>query len=143
MNQTLRDVMKELECNFYYIVELDVNLDAEDCAEYYTSAEDIDPELLDCEVVSYEYVSTDFAVIYLNVETYDDADDVEDLMVEDLINSVREIAVAMEEPLEMTIKTYPELKMFSINIEGVPVYFPYEVARLCSMPARLSLVKRG
>ena len=126
MNQTLRDVMKELECNFYYIVELDVNLDAEDCAEYYISAEDIDPELLDCEVVSYEYVSRDFAVIYLNVETYDDADDVEDLMVEDLINSVREIAVAMEEPLEMTIKTYPELKMFSINIEGIPVYFPYD-----------------
>ena len=126
MNQTLRDVMKELECNFYYIVELDVNLDAEDCAEYYTSAEDIDPELMDCEVINYEYVSRDFAVIYLNVETYDDADDVEDLMVEDLINSVREIAVAMEEPLEMTIKTYPELKMFSINIEGVPVYFPYD-----------------
>ncbi len=126
MNQTLRDVMKELECNFYYIVELDVNLDAEDCAEYYTSAEDIDPELMDCEVINYEYVSKDFAVVYLNVETYDDTDDVEDLMVEDLINSVREIAVAMEEPLEMTIKTYPELKMFSINIEGVPVYFPYD-----------------
>lgn len=124
MNQTLRDVMKELECNFYYIVELNVNLDAEDCPEYYTSAEDIDPALLDCDVISYEYVSRDFAVIYLNAEMY--ADDVKDLMVDNLIDSVREIAVAMKEPLEMTIKTYPELKMFSINIEGVPVYFPYD-----------------
>lgn len=124
MNQTLRDVMKELGCEFYYIVELDVNLDPEDCPEYYTSAEDIDPALLDCNVTSYEYVSRDFAVIYLDVEMC--ADDVEDLMVNNLIDSVREIAVAMEEPLEMIIKTYPELKMFSINIEGVPVYFPYD-----------------
>lgn len=127
MNNTLREVMEELECKFYYIVELDANLDLEDCPEYYTSAEDIDPELMDCEVVNYEYVSKDFAVVYLNVETYDDADDVEDfLIVDNFIDSVREVAVAMAEPLEMTIKTYPEAKIFSINIEDVSMYFPYD-----------------
>lgn len=127
MNQTLREVMEELECKFYYIVELDVYLDVDDCSEYYTSAEDIDPELMDCEVVNYEYVSKDFAVVYLNVETYDDADDVEDfLIVDNFVDSVREVAVAMAEPLEMTIKTYPEAKIFSINIEDVSMYFPYD-----------------
>lgn len=123
MNNTLREVMEELECKFYYIVELDANLDLEDCPEYYTSAEDIDPELLDLEVLNYEYVSRDFAVIYLNITNNDE---IEDLIVDNLIDSVREIAVAMEEPLEMTIKTYPELKMFSMNIEGFPIYFPYD-----------------
>lgn len=123
MNKTLREVMEELECEFYYIVELDANLDVKDCPEYYTSAEDIDPELLDIEVLDYDHVSRDFAVVYLNTTNNDD---VGDLMVSNLIDSVREIAVAMEEPLEMTIKTYPELKMFSINIEGVPMYFPYD-----------------
>lgn len=123
MNKTFREVMEELECRFYYIVELDANLDVKDCPEYYTSAEDIDPELLDLEILDYDHVSRDFAVVYLNTTNNDD---VGDLMVSNLIDSVREIAVAMEEPLEMTIKTYPELKMFSINIEGVPMYFPYD-----------------
>lgn len=123
MNKTLREVMEELECRFYYIVELDANLDVKDCPEYYTSTEDINPELLDLEVLDYDHVSRDFAVVYLNTTNNDD---VGDLMVSNLIDSVREIAVAMEEPLEMTIKTYPELKMFSINIEGVPMYFPYD-----------------
>lgn len=123
MNNTLREVMEELECKFYYIVELDANLDLEDCPEYYTSAEDIDPELLDLEVLDYEHVSRDFAVIYLNITNNDE---IEDLIVGNLIDSIREVAVAMEEPLEMTIKTYPELRIFSMNIEGFPVYFPYD-----------------
>lgn len=120
----LGELMEDLGCKYYYVVELDANLDLEDCPEYYTSAEDIDPELLDLEVLNYEYVSRDFAVIYLNITNKDEIEDF--LIVDNLIDSVREIAIAMEEPLEMTIKTYPELKMFSMNVEGFSVYFPYD-----------------
>lgn len=120
----LGELMEDLGCKYYYVVELDANLDIEDCPEYYTSAEDIDPELLDLDVLDYEHISRDFAVIYLNITNKDEIKDL--LIVDNLIDSVREIAIAIEEPLEMTIKTYPESKMFSMNVKGFPVYFPYD-----------------
>ena len=62
----LGELMEDLGCKYYYVVELDADMSIDACPEYYVSADKIDQYSRDMDVLSYDYVSKRFAVVYLN-----------------------------------------------------------------------------
>ena len=129
----LSEVLEELKCENYYIVELDGNTkDIDDCLEYYTSADEIDPDLYEADVVDYDLVSHDFAAIYLDVtdlnETVDDMFEEIDRYcckndVKIFIDSIRNIHGWVEKPTKITIKLDPDEDVFTVEIDGKEATF--------------------
>lgn len=68
----LGELMEELNCKYYYIVELDDDMPIDvGLPEYYVAADDIDSYLRDMTVRDYSHVSKRFAVVYLDREIED------------------------------------------------------------------------
>lgn len=62
----LGELMEDLGCEYYYVVELDADMPIDACPEHYVSADKIDDYIRDMTVLSYDHVSKRFAVVYLD-----------------------------------------------------------------------------
>ena len=62
----LGELMEDLGCEYYYVVELDADMPIDACPEHYVSADKIDDYIRDMTVLNYDHVSKRFAVVYLD-----------------------------------------------------------------------------
>ena len=62
----LGELMEDLGCEYYYVVELDADIPIDACPEHYVSANKIDDYIRDMIVLNYDHVSKRFAVVYLD-----------------------------------------------------------------------------
>lgn len=67
----LGELMEDLGCEYYYVVELDADIPIDACPEHYVSAYKIDDYMRDMTVLNYDHVSKRFAVVYLDRESED------------------------------------------------------------------------
>lgn len=140
----LIDTMKELGCDYYYIIELCDDEDIDDCLEYYTAADDVNEDLFDCEVLDYDHISKEFAVIYLNTDSLNEEEecdgdcencpyneeDVDDYIfqknVDLLIEAFRNLVEDLDDPVSIAFASDPDAEVFAVNVGNRTVIIPYE-----------------
>ena len=100
----LVDFMSEFKHKSYYIVELS---EKGNCAEYYVKADEVDSKLLMCEIMNYDLVSDDFAVIYLNIDTMSNTSD--------FFNAVTDLIDSMGDIESINIRKLPDEEKYEVT----------------------------
>ena len=113
--RTFYELMEELECLKYYVVEID-GCDTDGCAEYEVTPDEVDDRLGNCKVIDHDHVSESFAVVYLDVSDIDESKEEED---DDLIQNLAEILAGFakkgDKSIELFVGIYPEEGIFTIG----------------------------
>lgn len=116
----LIDLMNELKCTNYYLVELRDDVDIDECDEYFTPAIDVDAALYGCEVIDHDEISKDFAVIYLDMDSLNKDIDAD---VNVFVDSLRDLLSNFDTPISMVIQSSPQKNNFTIAVNGMESFF--------------------
>lgn len=113
---TFYELMKELECLKYYVVEIDGS-DTDGCAEYEVTPDEVNDRLGNCKVIDHDCVSELFAVVYVDVSEIDEPKKEED--DDNLIQDITEILAGFvkrgDKNIELFVGIYPEEGIFTIG----------------------------
>lgn len=107
----LVDFMGEFKHKNYYIVELSKS---DECSEYYTKVDEVDAKLLMCDVINYDLVSDDFAVVYLDIDTVSDTSD--------FINAVADLVDSMGNIESINIRKLPDEEKYEVTFGKSVMY---------------------
>lgn len=110
----LVDFIGKFEHKSYYVVELSKSGSIDKCPEYYTKVNEIDAKLLMCDVMNYDLVSDDFAVVYLDIDTVSDTSD--------FINAVTDLVDSMGDIESINIRKLPDEEKYEVTFGKSVMY---------------------
>jgi hypothetical protein len=112
--KTFYELMEELGCDKYYVVEID---GTDDGAEYTIAPDEVSDSLGNCNVMDYTHVSKSFAVVYVDV-TDEDEDEVEDdddaFLAENVAKVIEEYIRNSNGDVKLVVGIFPSEGFFTI-----------------------------
>lgn len=113
--KTFYELMEELGCDKYYVVEID---GTDDGAEYTVAPDEVSNSLGDCEVIDYTHVSKSFAVVYVDVTDEDEDEEEEDddaFLAENVTKVIEGYIRHSDGDVKLVVSIFPNEGFFTIT----------------------------
>lgn len=131
--KTLKETMDALDCENYYIVE--INNQGDNSPEYFARADRVDPELFDYKVIDHDVISNRLAIIYLDT---DEPEPEPEEVLEEMdryscdkataifVEATRNLVSMFKKPTTIIIDVNPTRKDFTVEILGASIPFKFD-----------------